>query len=122
VLLQRRRQGQLVWHWTGLKERAAPARSHTAQRFVAAPGRAASNFGKFDKLRCRDVAVIVGCSERGIETRLSLARVRLRSSLGSWWEEILCEIRAIEASAAAAPPRHRLEQNLDALLFDTAVK
>jgi DNA-directed RNA polymerase specialized sigma24 family protein len=39
------------------------------------------------------VAAIVGCSERGIETRLTRARVRLRSSLGSLWEEILGEVR-----------------------------
>jgi RNA polymerase sigma-70 factor (ECF subfamily) len=48
---------------------------------------------EFDELSYRDVAAIVGCSERGIETRLARARVRLRSSLGSLWEEILCEVR-----------------------------
>ena len=48
---------------------------------------------EFDELSYRDVAAIVGCSERGIETRLARARVRLRSSLGSLWEEIVCEVR-----------------------------
>ncbi len=48
---------------------------------------------EFDELSYRDVAAIVGCSERGIETRLARARVRLRSSLGSLWEEILCDVR-----------------------------
>jgi RNA polymerase sigma-70 factor (ECF subfamily) len=49
---------------------------------------------EFDELSYRDVAAIVGCSERGIESRLARARVRLRSSLGSLWEEILGEVRA----------------------------
>lgn len=49
---------------------------------------------EFDELSYRDVAAIVGCSERGVETRLARARVRLRSSLGSLWAEILCEARA----------------------------
>lgn len=49
---------------------------------------------EFDELSYRDVAAIVGCSERGIETRLARARVRLRASLGSLWEEILGEVRA----------------------------
>jgi RNA polymerase sigma factor (sigma-70 family) len=49
---------------------------------------------EFDELSYRDVAAIVGCSERGIETRLARARVRLRSSLGALWEEILGEVRA----------------------------
>lgn len=49
---------------------------------------------EFDDLSYRDVAAIVGCSERGIETRLARARVRLRASLGSLWEEILGEVRA----------------------------
>lgn len=49
---------------------------------------------EFDELSYRDIAAIVGCSERGIETRLSRARVRLRASLGSLWEEILGEVRA----------------------------
>ena len=49
---------------------------------------------EFDELSYRDIAAIVGCSERGIETRLARARVRLRSSLGSLWEEILGEVRA----------------------------
>jgi RNA polymerase sigma-70 factor, ECF subfamily len=48
---------------------------------------------EFDELSYRDVAVIVGCSERGIETRLARARVRLRASLGSLWQEILGEVR-----------------------------
>lgn len=49
---------------------------------------------EFDELSYRDVAAIVGCSERGIETRLARARARLRSSLGSLWEDILGEVRA----------------------------
>lgn len=49
---------------------------------------------EFDELSYRDVAAIVGCSERGIEARLARARVRLRASLGSLWEEILGEVRA----------------------------
>lgn len=49
---------------------------------------------EFDELSYRDVAAIVGCSERGIETRLARARVRLRASLGALWEEILGEVRA----------------------------
>lgn len=49
---------------------------------------------EFDELSYRDIAAIVGCSERGIETRLARARVRLRASLGSLWEEILGEVRA----------------------------
>lgn len=48
---------------------------------------------EFDELSYRDIAAIVGCSERGIETRLVRARARLRSSLGPLWEEILCEVR-----------------------------
>lgn len=49
---------------------------------------------EFDELSYRDVAAIVGCSERGIETRLARARVRLRANLGALWEEILGEVRA----------------------------
>lgn len=48
---------------------------------------------EFDELSYRDIAAIVGCSERGVETRLARARVRLRGSLGSLWQEILCEAR-----------------------------
>jgi RNA polymerase sigma-70 factor, ECF subfamily len=48
---------------------------------------------EFDELSYRDIAAVVGCSERGVETRLARARVRLRERLGSLWHEILTETR-----------------------------
>jgi RNA polymerase sigma-70 factor, ECF subfamily len=48
---------------------------------------------EFDELSYHDIAVVLGCSERGVETRLARARARLREKLGSIWHEILAETR-----------------------------
>jgi RNA polymerase sigma-70 factor (ECF subfamily) len=41
----------------------------------------------YEQLRYQEIAEIVGCSERGVETRLYRARQRLRQSLAHLWEE-----------------------------------
>jgi RNA polymerase sigma-70 factor, ECF subfamily len=44
---------------------------------------------EFDDLSYGDIARVVGCSPRGVETRLSRARAKLRERLGGLWDEIL---------------------------------
>lgn len=44
---------------------------------------------EFDDLSYDDIARVVGCSPRGVETRLSRARAKLREQLGGLWDEIL---------------------------------
>jgi RNA polymerase sigma-70 factor, ECF subfamily len=44
---------------------------------------------EFDDLSYDDIARVVGCSPRGVETRLSRARAKLRAQLGGLWEDIL---------------------------------
>jgi RNA polymerase sigma-70 factor, ECF subfamily len=48
---------------------------------------------EFDELSYRDIATVLGCSERGVETRLNRARNLLRVQLGPIWCEILSESR-----------------------------
>jgi RNA polymerase sigma-70 factor (ECF subfamily) len=48
---------------------------------------------EFDQLSYRDIATVLGCSERGVETRLNRARTLLREKLGPIWFEILSESR-----------------------------
>jgi RNA polymerase sigma-70 factor (ECF subfamily) len=40
----------------------------------------------FDHLSYREIADVVGCSERGVETRLYRARNKLKSELGTFLE------------------------------------
>jgi RNA polymerase sigma-70 factor (ECF subfamily) len=40
----------------------------------------------FEHLSYREIAAIVGCSERGVETRLYRARRRLGAELGAWMQ------------------------------------
>jgi len=43
----------------------------------------------YEQLTCRQIAAIVGCSERGVETRLYRARQRLRAQLAPLIAELL---------------------------------
>lgn len=42
----------------------------------------------FERLSYREIAEVVGCSERGVETRLYRARNRLKNDLGSFLEAV----------------------------------
>lgn len=42
----------------------------------------------FERLSYREIAEVVGCSERGVETRLYRARQRLRHELRAWINEM----------------------------------
>lgn len=52
---------------------------------------------EFDELSYTDIAQVVGCSPRGVETRLTRARARLRSALGALWQEVTQRRRSDDA-------------------------
>lgn len=43
---------------------------------------------EFDDMSYADIGRVVGCSTRGVETRLVRARARLRAALGGLWREL----------------------------------